>query len=763
MFSRLKAYMLLSFSFLAVGCGDFLSGDGKKESEKIQIQAQDLTCLEKVPQNLKKYFNDELPKESIQPIFSCLQKGLSDFAKFTRGEDRNSYKAEEVQHYFNRYFLEKNKISKSYLKELMKLKVLFVGGQATHVTRAELDKTQQFLDLVSELAVDLSGHMRLMRFEAPKDSVDRKDLSNLSQKLVSVLNRLIDFSQFEVVQYKFVDFKAFLSETKNFVGENPSLASFEKWLPLMESVQQAFLGSYSHWSAKKEWKEVSAWVAELFVSSLHISHFISGQSFGKVATWDDLIETLFRSLNLIENSPVMKRDRVIRTEAIDQILDESIKVGLFETATDPQIWKNSYRKALFHLVEGKGRLAGSVDQIRGLEVHHIGILQFELKVWSLVQKSTNLIFQGREEQLISHLDIVEHTQRQTLNDLFPETVVISSLERPLLQQAWATYQELMTRNPQMMWREDGLVEIAQSAQLRGMSFAGQNWSNAIRMWVRFTLKGYGDHSSDVLEKTSMPALRMVHLEEDFREFGRAMGFLDARQSSPAERTFLEGNLFSYVGNGDQFLNFHELYDLLSLMMSGGRRMVDGIYEDLWKGRCLIAQKDPFGKEYVREGCFLARAKAQYADYFRNMPGLVKYLHSLTDSGRAEFLANVLAVSKITQSPRGFTEYTEIRAVTSILGYLESLMVVFDRDRDGLLSEPEILRALNTRFRDFVAAQTPGHEMVQDLILEDGFLYLVHEGRKPEISELISFKIRRARGLPPIGRDKMLRVMKSLKG
>jgi hypothetical protein len=199
------------------------------------------------------------------------------------------------------------------------------------------------------------------------------------------------------------------------------------------------------------------------------------------------------------------------------------------------------------------------------------------------------------------------------------------------------------------------------------------------------------------------------------------------------------------------------------MMSGGRRMVNGIYEDLYKERCLIAQKDFFGKSYVRENCFLDRMRVQYAQYFKNMPDLVHYLDSLGSSERAEFMNNVLAVSKITQSPKGFTEYTEIRALTSILGYLESLMVVFDKDRDGTLSEPEILAALNTRFRSFVAAQIPAHDLVRDLILEDAFLYLVHEGRKPEISELISFKIQRARGLPPIKRDKMLRVIKSLKG
>lgn len=762
MSSKFKTLFILALASLTVACSDFLSGQDEGKNEKIQIQAQDLTCLETVPARLQEYMNDELHSSEIAPIFSCLQKGLNDFAKFTRGEDRNAYKAEEVQHFFNRYFLEKNKISKTYLKELMKLKVLFVGGSQSHVTRAEIDRTLEFLDLLSELAVQVNGYLRLMRFELPAESVEKNQLNELSSILKSVIDKLIEFSHFEVVQYKFVDFKAFLSETKQFVGETPSLQSLDKWLPLMESIQQGFLGSYSHWSTKTEWKEVSNWISDLYINSLFMSSFLVGRDFTKTETWGNLKEALFRSLQLIETSPVMKRERLIRAEALDKILDESIKVGLFETSTEPQIWKNSYRKALFHLVEGKGRLAGSVDQVRGLEAHHVSILQFELKVWALVQSSLNEVFRDREEQLMTHQEFVERTRRHGVQDLSKD-MNVSRLEKPLLEQAWVTYLELITRNPQMMWREDGLVEIAQAAQRRGVSFTGQTWSNAIRMWVRFTLKGYGDHSSDVLEKTSMPAIRMVHLEEDFREFGRAMGFLDARQSSPAERTFLEGNLFSYVGDGDQFLKFHELYDLLSLMMSGGRRMVDGIYQDLHKGRCLIAQQDPFGKEYVRESCFLGRMRTQYALYFKNMPGLVRYLDTLNATARAEFLNNVLAVSKITQSPKGFTEYTEIRAVTSILGYLESLMVVFDRDRDGSLSEPEILAALNTRFRGFVAAQIPAHDMVKDIILEDAFLYLVHEGKKPEISDLISFKIRRARGLPPIGRDKMLRVMKSLKG
>lgn len=759
---KFKTLFILAMASLTVGCSDFLSGQKEKSNEKIQIQGQDLACLKSVPEKLQRYMKDELESSEVGPIFTCLKLGLSDFAKFTRGADRAAYKAEEVRHYFNRYFLEKNKISESYLKELMKVKVVFVGGSQTHLTRIEIDRTLEFLDLISILAVEMNGYLRLMRFELTGESVDRTQLSDLSSVLKSVVGKLIEFSQFEVVQYKFSDFKAFLSETKKFVGENPSLESLEKWLPLVESIQQGFLGSYSHWSTKAEWKEVSYWISDLYINSLFVSSFLVGRDFSKAATWSSLKEALFRSLELIETSPVMKRQHLIQAEALDKILDESIKVGLFKTSIEPQIWKNSYRKALFHLVEGKGRLAGSVDQVRGLEAQHVSILQFELKVWALVQNSLNEIFQGREDQPVLHQDFVELTRRHSVLDLSKD-MNVRRLEKPMLEQAWMTYLDLITRSPQMMWREDGLVEVARSAQTRGVRFTGQNWSNAVRMWVRFTLKGYGDHSSDVLEKTSMPALRMVHLEEDFREFGRAMGLLDARQKSPAERTFLEGNLFSYVGDGDQFLQFHELYDLLSLMMSGGRRMVDRIYEDLYSGRCLIAQKDPFGKEYVRESCFLSRMKLQYTQYFKNIPGLVRYLNTLQDMDRAGFLNNVLAVSKITQSPKGFTEYTEIRALTSILGYLESLMVVFDQDRDGVLSETEILTALNTRFRSFVAAQIPAHDLVRDFILEDAFLYLVHEGKKPEISELISFKIRRSRGLPPIGRDKMLRVLKILKG
>ena len=196
------------------------------------------------------------------------------------------------------------------------------------------------------------------------------------------------------------------------------------------------------------------------------------------------------------------------------------------------------------------------------------------------------------------------------------------------------------------------------------------------------------------------------------------------------------------------------------MLSGGRTQVGQIMVDLGKRGCLTENIDVFGNKIAGEACFVQAFREKVRNYLDNLPWMGTFISSLNDDQFAVFYQNLAEVSRLDSQfhVNGRIEYTEIRNMTTILHYLESLMVVYDTDFNQKLSEKELIAAV-PRFETFIESVSP----LGDYFVEDIFLYLVYKGQRPTgVTDLVSFKLERALGLGEADKMNLIKVLGVLK-
>jgi len=761
MFSKYsKAISLLICPlFLLTACDQFLKGRSKDEEKKsniVEISTEEISCLKEAPKDLQKFFDDEGDNKVIEKSIGCVQSSLKTFMRLTRGSQPDAYLAKEVQYFFNTFLLKENKISDEFQNEIMKFKVVVVGGSADVVTRLELEQFIEFLGKMQGQLLKLQGKMRLAFFRGDRKTVQPKDLADLKNELTAVSHFVLKNTKLTASRYQWLDFIAFLTQLNQFTGESKGLTQLLEWEPLASSAKLLFLGDNAKLVSESDWYSAETWVLNTYGTMLRFYYQIMDREFETPAEWATLLSWLDDMILAVDQAPVMKEKKIFEVQAIDGLIDEVLKLNLFKTVLTADLIKSTYKKALVHFVEAQsGR--GEALKVGGLTNSHLRILKQEYSIWKLSQKF--LIDTYSEHPRLELRNLRYYAPRYDIRG----KVEVSSLEQEELETSWKDFQNLLEAQPGVTYSKDLKVQIQYLNEIEPLTFKGANMINAVRSYTRLALRGYGNKNEKTNFKKKMTREGMIHLEEDFREFGRALAFLDPREKNSASRTFDQGNFFSFHGNGDEYLDATEAYEILSLLISGGRTQINMIFDDLQRRNCMLPEKDIFNKNYIQEDCFYRAFKENYKSYIDSLPGMVKFLSSLNDQQFAQTYQALMSIAYLKEKEQqGRVEFTEIRSLQCILNFIESLMVTYDRNHNMLLSEAEVVKAA-PRFKSFVAKASP----LGNFLSEDIFLYLVFTGKKPTVQDsldVMAFLAKRnmsPAGLGETGRFNLIQLLSVL--
>ena len=743
-------------------CDRFLKGPTKDASnsdngDTVVISLDEVSCLKKAPEKLQNFFDDEGDPKSLEAGIGCIQSSLKTFMKYTRGSQLDSYSGKELQYFFNKYLLKGSQISDDFQKEIIKLKVIAVGGTTELVTRAELNLFIQFLDVIKSEGAKLQGKMRLLFFRQDSSQVDYEQIQSLQKIAQEVAAHILAKSKVAESRYQWVDLVSFMNELNRFVGESKSLAAVLKWVPLAESVKLLFIGENAKILTQREWDYSARWVVDAYSVMLKFYYQIRSREFSAPVQWTTLIRWLDEVMVGIETSPEMKEKKILDAKAIDRLAEEIYKLKLFNTVLSVDMVKTCYREVLAHLIEGLPGGQGSAANIMGITEGHFHIIKQEYNVWKLSQTFINRLYQNNSN--VTNRLMVSEALKVT-----PVERAKSLTEDPLNQKelvrSWSDFLALINSNRPIVYNATDKVVIGYNPQTVAFSFTGANLMNFVYLMTRLTLRGYGEHKSVDLFDNRISEAGLIQFEEDFRDVGQKIGFLDPRSPIAAKRAFKEANFFTFHGNGDDWMSPVETFEELNLMISGGRIQIDQVMVDLEKRNCLTNDLDVFGKKIVKEACFVQAFRENLKDYLDNMVWMRNFISGLSSNDFAVFYQNIMALSELDPQYRvsGRIEYTEIRTMLTILHYVESLMVLYDKDFNQKLNEQELISAV-PRFDRFIEDVSP----LGDYFVEDIFLYLVYKGQKPTgVSDLILFKIERAAGLGEVDQLSLVKVLGVLK-
>lgn len=720
--------------FANLACDRFLKGDAEssKANDVVKIEFKEGKCLKGVPDQLQKFLNDEA---DINEATLCVQKALRSFMELTRGEKADQYSSKELQDFFNEYLLQENKISANFQKDIMKLKVLVAGGSEETATRGELEKFAAFVAELGKVASSLQGSVKLLSLKADKALLDSDKIFNAKKKLHNLGNFVLENTKITDGNYQINDLIVFLEDLKSFIGNSQQLDEIFSWMPLINKTRSLLIGEAARLQTKNDWLEIKNWLVDSYATFLTYFYIVKEDEFKTPELKNNLIAFIDEVFQVIENSPTLKERKIFDAALVDAVLEEAMTRKMIDTTLSIDLIKESYRKAVVYFIDGTFA-EGDLGAFKGITSSHIVALKSEYNIWKAGQVFLNRAFieSSPHQNLQSLLDF----QSKVDGKGFPNIPVNDKEE---YNRAWNDLRNLLSKRFVLLHDDSvRLVVQAQSAKSE-VSFSGMSQMLLMRSAARLVLRGYGNYGERAIFERKISKERFVKLEKDFHEFAKATGLIDPDKSTSGQETYEQGNMLVYSSDGNEVLDSSELTELLSTLISGGKTILDFIYQDFAKAsNCLTQRNDVFGRGIVADSCFFKQFKNEFGMYFPNLPNAVKYVESLTE---AQFLEMYNALVEVGKSPRyqkGFLESGEIRTMSVILHFVEEIYLTYDKDRSGLLTKNEVLDSF-PRFRSlikkkFIELDPTGGWLAIDSNLQMAFLYLVYNGQVPNALDMI---------------------------
>lgn len=290
MYFNLKKNILstvLGFSLLAnVGCGLKI---GEPEPPVTVAKIESVQCLNPALDSLKLFFVGQATDNEVNTSVNCLGHVLQSFKDNIRGEKKDIFTPHEIATFLQNNVLENGvHFEDSFLDQLMKFKVVLVGGDPAYLQKNEIDALVKFTERMRQPLVDLNPHMKILTMnwstsEQPQDLTEKEKIF-LAAK-VQFSKFIASFCQELSVNnrpYEIEDFVGFVYEIARFVNVDvQTLSTIQNSKPFLVKFKNYLIGGTTKIQGD-EWLNVGLTLNESYFQVLRLKYFLENLQPGQV-------------------------------------------------------------------------------------------------------------------------------------------------------------------------------------------------------------------------------------------------------------------------------------------------------------------------------------------------------------------------------------------------------------------------------------------------------------------------------------------------
>lgn len=733
MHSKIISLTLAACFFANIGCGIKLGE--KNKSEKV-VELQAASCLDQSMSDLKSFFSGDASGEQLSEALVCMQSTIKDFQTNIRGKNKDAYTAEEMANFISKQFLkDSNQSMEAMLSEVMKLKVVLVGGTPDLLTKTELNG---IIDVISRLKPELAKlapHMKILvskwkpegngvtdevKFTKAKEALDTflNRLGNLiasterSYDINDLVNLVVEAAKYskanEESVNKIINARLLLVKfKKSLIGGNTSLKGKE-WIPFTRTISEgyALILRYKYFyddlkdnQRAEKWmihqkaaKDISSLLNDLL--TFKDNHFFSAKELS------DLILTA-QDLKYINGQPDSKK---FSLKGLDSLF----------TA----LWNNV-------LVNPENRL--NSKNIPGFNAEALQIVVTEAGYFIENQILIGSIFAAKTEykkdELIAALSIRK------------SSVGVQELTRALSINGEMNFDS--TDYLKVVTDTNGLYHVQDLEK-----------ANLSRTLARILIRSYANEIERVNNLVGIKLEEAQLAFDQLKDLVLELELVDPRTANTfiASR-FREANLFISVGNGDGLASYEEIDHLLLHIFSGVARAKS--LEKLALQKCVKTYAEIIAQTEFDKECLL-NLYYEEDNSFANLPEFLKLKTEKNDNGELKYQPEevkkyydgLLKAAGYIPNDRNTVYLADAALFPHVVQYVEMLYSVFDvksgneLKRDNILEKEEIIAAF-PRFKAMLAEvinkMKPG--LAEDLHLGI-FIWIVKNEKMPEKKEML---------------------------
>lgn len=675
-------------------CGIF---GNKKEPSKTVSSSQDLGCLDSLSPKITRYLDGKIEEAEWVGIFDCVVEQVNFFKEYVAGDDPRGYTQTDIAFLIRTYLVKGKPISNAFVKSIFEIKAGVFGGDADILTKADLDRFNQFVLFLKGETVALLKPLQNHRL-----SPNARTYLELADATAVVSDHLASYLTPRVGAYAIPkeSFIPFAKEMMHlFDYDSRKVDEYEE---LVRSVKVLIA------DGSKDAIEAWAWPKIFREAGAFAGLFLAYQGTEKLSFQDDLqkdeylFELVIRAHQYV-NRLIGSNRNAIAYDRVFQVID-----ALPEGTLDAKV-REAVKASFDAIIERAlaGKTPGAVDS-------------------AAISKAFELIESGLRGQIWTKR-IFKNLRSTTTAEAF-QREAFRQIERsssPQDKQAIVELIKVAKDFVGLYTEDDSLMKFTrETTRTRTVrQIVNMSW---YRRLMRHIFKQYAtgpDHVATVEDLT--------RLSTDFGEILKAFGKFapDVTYESVAAKRFREANLFMPNSNGDEYVSEDEAVYYIAVLVSAGT-MTGRIWNKITDTQrlCPIVGTDEMGNAAISIKCFRDVYFNRIEEFLGRFPGLISGYRALTGDEQANFMRDIeVAGRKNGQTENPIGTY-DIDSYSALAHYVESAVIRFDTNGDEILDRDEILDNVYPIFRGELAKVDGAPQ--SELMLRGLLTYLFRFGKIP---------------------------------
>lgn len=623
------------------------------------------------------------------------------------------------------------KVSDGLILELMKVKQLFFGGSIDSFTTADFQTARLKVSRIKFLIERFLPYYTIYGREWSPDLYDGDE----AKKLFSESQHVLEATAREAGglfegSYDLKDFANLMAESEVlYPPEGGSKAEKVKaYLPLVIEAKKIFLGGSDSTLRKGNWSVLLSFAARFYTDFLYYDYFIKDQSFEHSQAISDLSLLSNQTLNIVRDLLSIKYESSLSRADINRIAQHLIYLEILPKKIKKESLDTVIGVVLNNfLTSPERRIDGYVPNM--LSLSSIEILRDDLQVWLDTELFIANISDGWEAQRgldpKSFIDILQKTQK--------EPDISRALQVGLRELL------ISANTPVPITIDDEgrvLISNKMSPIYTAKSLSQLNLNRAV---ARLLLRSFVSDKGRIFDYSGASLSEMETAFKAFYPLLLDIGLMSPKNASFAAARFREANIFTPHSDGNSFASYSEFNDLVGMILSGVRvdaMLRKDLVRSCFKGSSEVKESDSVPLSCLREAYKTAMPSAMSAT-----PDYIQFLKAISKDRWVHYIDNVSKAAGYVPNEKKLALIEDIALVPHVIQYIEMMYSRFDKNKDGIISTQDSLRAypaFKGILKEMAADQLKSGSIKEEDLL-DLFTYILRYGKPPEtLKEKLGF-------------------------
>ncbi len=628
------------------------------------------------------------------------------------------------------------KISNALVDEVMIVKQVLFGGDVDRWSASDFANAKNKIVQLKPLLENFFPYYSIYSLEwNPAVYDDQKAQTYFKQAQDSLSIVMAQLGTILEAPYSLGHLYKLVNEFEKVYPTQVDSTSFDStlktYLPLFQNIKNMLFEDQGDEILKSQWPEFLSYNSDLYSFYLNYHYFVRGQSLKEPMALFAMRFLVESTIEDIEKLIKIKPSHVISERELLALALELQKIDVIPVGIKKDTLNKVISATLHSLLNPPSRRLNG-EKPNHFDRVHLNELHNETFIWIETEFFLRNIFLIQNNEItLSPFDLNQKIEDRLADPTISVTLKLGLTE---LKRVLSSQVPLVIDSEKRLAISGRLIPEFTSDSVSRM--------NATRAVARLLVRSYGNPpkaSAGDYERLSKP--EAIQAFTDFKGIASDLKYLAPDNKTFVDSRFLEANIFGPRGNGDNFLSFLELSDILNMILSGTK--LDSMMRPSLLTSCLPKDTVPENSTAVDYDCVYKSFSSEFPVNFTSVPDFLNFLKANDSCENEIAFFNLIKAAGYKPNAKKKIKLEDISLIPHVVQYLEMTFSRFDANHDQKLDRFEAEKAFpvfQPLFKD-LAKDYIKKGLLSEKDLFPLFTFVLKNGKIPDgLGDFVKFYI-----------------------